>query len=141
VERALPLIAEPEPGRPLLYFRSLFIPAYPDWVWAVPPGRGKILSQMYADFLAQCRRCPGAASETAGRAARESRAYVVMGVTERDTAPVGPACTTPPLLQSEGTPDGQTPKAGTTGASGLVWAQGDGSTWRFTIPPAGRSEG
>ena len=143
VGKACRLIAEAgSQGARLIVFPESFIPAYPDWVWAVPPGRGKILSQMYADFLANAVDVPGAASETLGRAARESRAYVVMGVTERDTAASGASLYNTLLYFSpEGTLMGKHRKLVPTGGERLVWAQGDGSTLEVYDTPLGKIGG
>jgi len=143
VGKACRLIAEAaSQGARLIVFPESFIPAYPDWVWAVPPGRGKILSQMYAEFLANAVEVPGAATEKLGRAARESGAYVVMGVTERDTVASGASLYNTLLYFSpEGTLMGKHRKLVPTGGERLVWAQGDGSTLEVYDTPLGKIGG
>src|SRR5512143_744708 len=77
-EKACRLIAEAGgQGARLIVFPESFIPTYPDWVWAVPPGRGKILNQLYSDFLANAVDVPGAATEQLAQAARMAGAYVI----------------------------------------------------------------
>ena len=143
VDKACRLIAEAaSQGARLIVFPESFIPAYPDWVWAVPPGRGKILSQMYAEFLANAVEVPGAATEKLGRAARESGAYVVMGVTERDTEASGASLYNTLLYFSpDGTLMGKHRKLVPTGGERLVWAQGDGSTLEVYDTPLGKIGG
>jgi nitrilase len=143
VGKACRLIAEAaSQGARLIVFPESFIPAYPDWVWAVPPGRGKILSQMYAEFLANAVDVPGAATEKLGRAARESGAYVVMGVTERDTEASGASLYNTLLYFSpDGTLMGKHRKLVPTGGERLVWAQGDGSTLEVYDTPLGKIGG
>jgi nitrilase len=143
VGKACRLIAEAaSQGARLIVFPESFIPAYPDWVWAVPPGRGKILSQMYAEFLANAVEVPAAATEKLGRAARESGAYVVMGVTERDTVASGASLYNTLLYFSpEGTLMGKHRKLVPTGGERLVWAQGDGSTLEVYDTPLGKIGG
>jgi len=67
VEKSCKLIAEAsrENAR-IIVFPESFIPAYPDWVWAVPPGRERILSQLYAELLANAVEIPSAATERLG---------------------------------------------------------------------------
>src|SRR4030065_1924127 len=73
VEKACRLIIEAggQDAR-LIVFPESFIPTYPDWVWAVPPGRGKILNELYADFLRNAVEVPGAATEKLGQIGRAS---------------------------------------------------------------------
>ena len=143
VEKACGLIAEAaKQGARLIVFPESFIPAYPDWVWAVPPGRGKILSQMYAEFLANAVDVPGAATESLARAAQRSGAYVVMGVTERDTVASGASLYNTLLyFNPEGTLMGKHRKLVPTGGERLVWAQGDGSTLEVYDTPLGKIGG
>jgi predicted amidohydrolase len=74
VEKACKLISQA--GRQdarLVVFPESFIPAYPDWVWAVPPGRGKILSQLYAELLANAVEIPQCRHRTAGPGSQRGR--------------------------------------------------------------------
>jgi len=143
VEKACRLIAEAaSQGARLIVFPESFIPTYPDWVWAVPPGREKILNQLYSDFLANAVDVPGAATETLAQAARKSGAYVVMGVTERDTAASGASLYNTLLYFSpEGALMGKHRKLVPTGGERLVWAQGDGSTLEVYDTPLGKIGG
>jgi nitrilase len=130
IEKACTLISEAgsQEAR-LIVFPESFIPAYPDWVWAVPPGRGKILNQLYAELLAQAVEIPSAATERLGQAAKQARAYVAMGVTERDTEGSGASLyNTLVYFDPEGKVLGRHRKLVPTGGERLVWAQGDGST-------------
>jgi nitrilase len=143
VEKACRLIAEAaNQGARLIVFPESFIPAYPDWVWAVPPGRGKILNQLYADFLANAVDVPGAATETLAQAARKAGAYVVMGATERDTAASGASLYNTLLyFNPEGVLMGKHRKLVPTGGERMVWAQGDGSTLEVYDTPLGKIGG
>jgi len=76
-------------GAKLIVFPESFIPAYPEWVWVVPSGRDRILSQLYGELLENAVAIPGPATERIGKAAKETGSYVVMGVTERDTEASG----------------------------------------------------
>jgi nitrilase len=143
VEKACRLIAEAaSQGARLVVFPESFIPTYPDWVWAVPPGRERILNQLYADFLANAVDIPGATTETLAQEARKAGAYLVMGVTERDTAASGASLYNTLLYFSpEGNLMGKHRKLVPTGGERLVWAQGDGSTLEVYDTPLGKIGG
>lgn len=143
VEKACTLIAEAgAQGARLIAFPESFIPAYPDWVWAVPPGDEGTLSELYAELLANAVTIPSAATERLGEAARRAGAYVVMGVSERN-AEASNATLYNTLLYID--PDGQLMgkhrKLVPTGGERLVWAQGDGSTLQVYNTPLGRIGG
>ena len=143
IEKACKLIAEAgrENAR-LIVFPESFIPAYPDWVWAVPPGRERILNQLYAELLANAVEIPGAAAERLGQAAKGAGAYVVMGVTERDTEASGASLyNTLIYFNPEGNVMGKHRKLVPTGGERLVWAQGDGSTLEVYDTPLGKIGG
>ena len=143
VEKACTLIsaAGSQEAR-LIVFPESFIPAYPDWVWAVPPGREKVLSQLYAELLAQAVEIPSPATERLGQAAKRARAYVAMGVTERDTEGSGASLyNTLVYFDPQGNLMGKHRKLVPTGGERLVWAQGDGSTLQVFDTPLGKIGG
>jgi len=71
VKKACRLIAEAgSQGARLIVFPESFIPAYPDWVWAVPPGREKILNELYAEIDPRQMRGPKWMLDVAGHYAR-----------------------------------------------------------------------
>ena len=64
IEKACELIAAAgQEGARLVVFPEAFIPAYPDWVWAVPSGEEGILSELYAELLANSVAIPSDATE------------------------------------------------------------------------------
>lgn len=140
VEKACKLMAEAAgQGARLIVFPESFIPTYPDWVWAVPPGKEKILNPLYADFLTQAVEIPSAATNRLGQAAREAGAYVVIGVTERNIEASGASLyNTLIFFSPEGNLLGKHRKLVPTGAERLVWAQGDGSTLQVFDTPLGK---
>jgi len=143
VEKACALISEAglQHAR-LIVFPESFIPAYPDWVWAVPPGRGKILNQLYAELLNNAVEVPSGVTERLGQAAKQAAAYLVMGVTERDTEASGASLYNTLLFFSpEGNLMGKHRKLVPTGGERLVWAQGDGSTLQVYDTPLGKIGG
>ncbi len=143
VEKACRLIAEAGSQKcRLIVFPESFIPAYPDWVWAVPPGKEKILNALYSEFLSQSVDVPGPATARLGKAARDAGAYLVMGVTERDTeASRASLYNTLLYFSPRGELMGKHRKLVPTGGERMVWAQGDGSTLQVYDTPLGRIGG
>ena len=143
LEKAEALIREAaEGGARLIVFPESFIPAYPEWVWVVPSGRDRILSRLYGEMLENAVEIPGEAAVRLGRAAKEAGAYVVMGVTERDTEASGASLyNTLAYFGPAGEFLGKHRKLVPTGGERIVWAQGDGSTLAVYDTPLGRLGG
>lgn len=143
VEKTCRLIDEASgQGARLIVFPESFIPTYPDWVWAVPPGRERILNELYADFLANAVEVPGPVTDQLARAAKKSSAYVVVGITERDVEASGASLYNTLLYFSpDGNLIGKHRKLVPTGGERLVWAQGDGSTLEVFDTPLGKIGG
>ena len=143
VEKACDLIAEAgRSGASVIVFPEAFIPAYPDWVWTVPAGEEGIHNELYARLLDQAVVAPSAATEALGRAARGARAYVVMGINERNAeASGGSLYNTLLYIGPDGRLLGKHRKLIPTGGERLVWTQGDGSTLVSFETPHGRLGG
>jgi nitrilase len=129
VARACELIAEAAAhGANLVVFPESFIPAYPDWVWAIPPGEWEMLDNLYADLVAQSVEIPGPVIEQLCRAARQTRICVAMGMSERETRGSGTTSyNTLVYIDEQGELIGKHRKLVPTGAERLVWDRGDGS--------------
>jgi nitrilase len=143
VEKACALIAEAgQAGARLIAFPESFIPAYPDWVWAVPAGDTRVLNRLYAALLANAVEIPSPATDRLCEAARKSNAWVVMGLTERNSEASGGSLYNSLLYIG---PDGQIlgkhRKLVPTGGERLVWAQGDGSTLEIFDTELGKLSG
>jgi nitrilase len=130
VEKACRLIAEAgRAGTQLVAFPEAFIPAYPDWVWAVPAGETRVLNDLYAALLSNSISIPGEETRRLCAAARQAKIYVVMGMSERNhEASGGRLYNTLLYISPEGEIMGKHRKLVPTGGERLVWAQGDGST-------------
>ncbi|HUG14538.1 MAG TPA: carbon-nitrogen hydrolase family protein [Thermomicrobiales bacterium] len=143
VDKSVALINEAaHAGAGLLVFPESFIPAYPDWAWAVPAGQSDVLGDLYATLLSQSVDIPGPATARLCDAAREAGIYVVAGVTERNTeASGGSLYNTLLYIDDGGHIMGKHRKLIPTGGERLVWAQGDGSTLAVFDTPMGRLGG
>lgn len=130
VAKACDLMAEAaQNDARLVVFPEAFIPTYPDWVWAIPPSRGRLLSDLYAELVDQSVTIPGPTTERLCEAAREAGVYVVMGVNERNVeASNASLYNTLIYIDSEGNLLGKHQKLVPTAPERMVWAPGDGST-------------
>jgi nitrilase len=140
VAKAVDLIGEAgSNGAGLAVFPETFIPTYPDWVWRARPWDG-VSDALYARLLENAVVVPGPATERLGRAARRARAYVSMGINERD-AHGGTIYNTQLYFAPDGSLLGKHRKLMPTGGERLVWGYGDGSTLQVFETPFGRLGG
>jgi nitrilase len=143
IQKACDLIADAgRGGARLVAFPEAFVPAYPDWVWAVPAGEEGTLNDFYAELLDQSVVVPGPATEALGRAARAAKCHLAIGVSERNAEASGGSLYNTLLFFDEaGRLLGKHRKLVPTGGERLVWAQGDGSTLEVFDTPLGRLGG
>jgi len=143
VAKACALIAEAgRNGAQMVVFPEAFIPTYPDWVWAIPPGQGRMMGELYAELLAQSVTVPGSATGQLGQAARQAGVYVVIGVNERNSeASNSSLYNTLLFIDAQGELMGRHRKLVPTGPERMVWAPGDGSTLDVYDTPFGRVAG
>jgi nitrilase len=140
VERSEKLIHEAATnGAGLMVFPETFIPGYPDWVWRVPAWEGPS-GELYERLLDNAVVVPGPATEAIGRAAKRAKAFVSIGVNERERTG-----STLYNTQMYFGPDGRVlakhRKLMPTGGERLVWGMGDGSTLEVVETPFGRLGG
>jgi len=138
VEKACRLIEEAAAqGARLIVFPELFIPGYPDWVWRTTPWDDE---SWFERLHAQAVTVPSAATQRLGQASRAARAWVLMGVDERDAH--GNTIYNTLLYFN---PDGELVnlhrKLMPTGGERLVFGMGDGSTLRAVDTDFGRLGG
>lgn len=143
VEKACELIATAgREGARLIVFPEAFIPAYPNWVWAIPPGEEETLNELYAELLENAVTIPSETTERLCQAAKRANAYVVMGMSERNSEASGASLyNTIVYIDAQGQILGKHRKLVPTGAERLVWAQGDGSTLHVYDTPLGKIGG
>jgi nitrilase len=130
IDKAAQLMAEAgREGARLVVFPETFVPAYPDWVWAIPPGRGSLLGELYSELVDQSVTVPGPATERLGDAARAAGTYVAIGVNERNsTASDASLYNTLLYFDPQGNLIGKHQKLVPTAPERMVWAPGSGST-------------
>jgi nitrilase len=132
VVKACQLMAEAAAqGANLILFPEAFIPAYPrglgfGTVVGSRSPEGRLTWQAY---WANAVEVPGPITEGLGAAARQAKAYVVMGVIERDgQASHGTLYCTMLYFGPDGRLLGKHRKLKPTAAERLIWGEGDGST-------------
>lgn len=143
VDKACDLIAQAgREGARLIVFPETFIPTYPDWVWAVPPGQQRMFNELYAELVANSVTVPDETTDKLCRAAKQAGSYVVMGINECNAeASHGSLYNTILYIDSQGQLAGKHRKLVPTGAERLVWAQGDGSSLNIYETPFARVGG
>jgi nitrilase len=143
VAKACKLIAEAaKQGARLIVFPEAFVPTYPDWVWALPPGEMGQANALYAELLENSVDIPGDATAKLCAAARKAKAIVAIGVNERNAEASGASLYNTLLyIDAQGEIMGRHRKLVPTGAERLVWAQGDGSTLEAFDTPLGKLGG
>ena len=130
VDKACKLIAEAAgSGAKLIVFPEAFISGYPDWVWLVPNGNGKMLSDLYSELVESAVSIPDEATDRLCQAAKDAGIFVAMGVHERNSEASGASLFNTLLyIDDQGTIIGKHRKLIPTGGERLVWSQGDGNT-------------
>ena len=140
VEKSCRLILEAgKSGAGLVVFPETFIPTYPDWVWRAPVWDGPSPA-LFGRLLENAVEIPGPATEALGKAAKQAKVYLSMGVNERD--PNGSTIyNTQVYFGPDGRIIGKHRKLMPTGGERLVWGMGDGSTLDVYETPFGRLGG
>jgi nitrilase len=140
VAKACGLIKEAaSAGAGLLVFPETFVPTYPDWVWRAGVW-DELSGQLYGRLLDNSVVVPSPATEALGRAARQAKAYVSMGINEREDRG-GTIYNTQLYFGPDGSLLGKHRKLMPTGGERLVWGYGDGSTLVSFDTPFGRLGG
>ena len=140
IARACARVAEAaRGGARLVVFPEAFVPGYPDWIWVVPPGRRKLLNDLYGRLLDQAVTVPSPEVDRLRAAAREAAVTVVIGINERNAeASGGSLYNTVLVIGPDGALIARHRKLMPTGPERMVWAQGDGSTLGVWETPVGK---
>src|SRR5262249_53160852 len=140
VEKSVRLIKEAAgEGAGLIVFPETFIPTYPDWVWRAPAWDGPS-AELYALLLENAVEIPGPVTDTLGKAAKQAKAFVSMGVNEREPGG-GTIYNAQVTFGPDGSVLGKHRKLMPTGGERLVWGMGDGSMLQVYDTPFGRLGG
>ncbi len=130
VEKACRLIAEAgNNGAQLVVLPEAFIPAYPDWIWFVPPGQITLNQRLYGELVEQSVSIPGPEIDILCNAAMNAGTYVAIGVNERNVgASGGTLYNTLVYIDPRGNLMGKHQKLIPTAPERTIWAYGDPST-------------
>ena len=83
VQKAVDLIAQAgKNNAKLIVFPEAFIPGYPDWVWVIPNGNGKMLDELYTELIANSVSIPDDSTQRLSKAAKDAGIYVAIGIHE-----------------------------------------------------------
>ena len=118
-------------GAKLILFPEAFIPAYPRGLGfgSVVGSRSPAGRRTWQQYWANAVNVPGPATEALGAAAREARAYLAIGVIERDGQySRGTLYCTLVYFGPDGRLLAKHRKLKPTAAERLIWGEGDGST-------------
>jgi nitrilase len=143
VEKACALIAEAgAAGARLAVFPEGFIPAYPLWVWFIPPGDTHALRELYSELVENAVTVPSPATDRLCEAAREAGVAVAMGINEVNAEASGATLYNSLLyIGPDGRLLGTHRKLVPTVGERLVHGQGDGSGLTVHALPFGRLSG
>lgn len=143
LEKAITLMQEAASSRVgLAVFPESFLPAYPDWVWVVPPGDSRQHQDLYTELLDNSLEIPGPALDRLCQAAGDLGLAVAIGASERSrTGSRYSMYNSLVYIGADGQFLGSHRKLVPTGGERLVWAQGEGSTLLVVDTPLGRLGG
>ena len=136
IAKARALIGEAaRAGARLIAFPEAFIAGYPFWIWTHTPPSG---APLFAELFNNAVEVPGPATDALAAAARESDAYVVMGVNERDGATL---YNTLLYFDDQGVLIGRHRKLQPTQAERMIWGRGDATDVFVLRTPYGKLGG
>ncbi len=140
VKKAVRLIKEAgTENAKIIVFPEAFIPAYPRGMsfGAVVGSRTNEGRQDFLQYWKNSMTVPSSETEIIGTAAKQARAYVVIGVIEKDPSNGTLYCTVL-FFNPEGELLGKHRKLKPTGSERLIWGEGDGSTLPVFDTPYGK---
>lgn len=126
----------------LIVFPEAFISGYPDWVWLIPNSKGADLNKLYVRLVENAISIPDDSTHKLCQAAKQANISVVMGMHERNSETSGSSLFNSLLfINNQGDIVGKHRKLIPTGGERLIWAQGDGSTFKAYETEAGKVAG
>jgi len=143
VEKVVSLIREAAgEGAELILFPEALISGYPRGLayGAVVGSRSADGRKLFQEYWDSAVEVPSASTVAIGNAARAVKAFVAVGVIERDsTFSGGSLYCTVLFFSPSGELVGKHRKLKPTGSERLIWSEGDGSTMPVFQTPAGRA--
>ncbi|HWL04153.1 MAG TPA: carbon-nitrogen hydrolase family protein [Xanthobacteraceae bacterium] len=143
VEKVVSLIREAAgEGAELILFPEALISGYPRGLayGAVVGSRSADGRKLFQEYWDSAVEVPSASTVAIGNAARAAKAFVAVGVIERDsTFSGGSLYCTVLFFSPSGELVGKHRKLKPTGSERLIWSEGDGSTMPVFQTPAGRA--
>jgi len=139
IEKAVSLIEEAAANSArLVAFPETWIPGYPAWIFGAAgwddPAQKRAFGRLYANAV----EVPSPATDALCAAAKASRVFLAVGMTERDAlASRGSLYNSILYISEEGEILGCHRKLMPTHAERIVWGQGDGSTLHVFGTPIG----
>ena len=142
VDKAVELIAEAgKAGAKLIAFPETWIPTYPTWVFGAAGWEDPAAHRVYARLHENSLYVGSPQLDRLCVAAREAKAFVVMGANEKLTEDSGSLYNSLFYINEEGRFLGVHRKLMPTYTERNVWAYGDGSTLHVFDGPIGRVGG
>ena len=142
VKKTIRLIGEAsQEDAKIIVFPEAFIPAYPRGMsfGAVVGSRSDEGREDFFQYWNNSITVPGAETAEIGKAAKKAKAYVVIGVIEKDSdSSQGTLYCTALFFGPDGELLGKHRKLKPTGSERLIWGEGDGSTLPVFDTPYGR---
>lgn len=136
VAKACRLIEEAgRAGARLVVFPESFLPGYPFWIWSHTPAQS---APLFAELFGQSVELPSDATRAIGRAAREARVWVCVGLNERDG---GTLYNTLAWFDDAGRLVARHRKLQPTNAERTIWGRGDGRDVFVLDTPIGKLGG
>jgi nitrilase len=134
IEKACDLIAAAaRSGARIIVFPETWVPTYPFWDMRHPGA--------WLELYRNAVEVPSPATERLGQAARRAKAYVVIGVNERDTQTKGTLYNALLYFGPDGALLGVHRKLMPSVTERLIWGMGDGSGLHVFDTPLGRLGG
>ena len=138
IEKACELIATAgDAGAKLIVLPETWIPGYPFW----HSSPGVFSSSTFTEYWKNSVELPSPASDRIGQAAKMAAAYVVVGMSERDTASRGTLYNTLAYYDPAGELIHRHRKLMPTFTERTIWGMGDGSDLDVLETPLGRLGG
>jgi aliphatic nitrilase len=124
-------------GVQLVVFPECYIPAFPHW-FNFYPAEHPLIMRFYQELFKNAVVVPSPATDQLGQAAKKARAYVVMGINEKEANSYGTLYNASLFFNPEGELIGKHRKLVPTIYERMVHTGGDGSTLDVFDTPYGR---